>query len=100
MEAFACGLVPIISDSPLSATGQFALGPNNLFSSGDPASLAERIDGWIDDPAALDAASLTYARYAERFSVDRSAEAMETVYVGAGHSSWQLPNSKGVGRPR
>jgi glycosyltransferase involved in cell wall biosynthesis len=86
MEAFACGLVPIISDSPLSATGQFALGPNNLFSSGDPASLAERIDGWIDDPAALDAASLAYARYAQRFAVDRSAKAMERMYAAAGRA--------------
>jgi glycosyltransferase involved in cell wall biosynthesis len=86
MEAFACGLVPIISDSPLSATGQFALGPNNLFSSGDPASLAERIDGWIDDPAALDAASLAYARYAQRFAVDRSAKAMEKMYAAAGRA--------------
>ena len=65
MEAFSCGLVPVISDNPRSATGQFALGPRNLFRSGDPSSLAERIDGWIDDPAALGAASETYARYAE-----------------------------------
>src|SRR5205814_2020815 len=50
MEAFSCGLVPVISDSRRSATGQFALEPRNLFRSGDPASLAERIDEWIDDP--------------------------------------------------
>ena len=31
IEAFACGLVPIISDSKRSATRQFALGPMNLF---------------------------------------------------------------------
>jgi len=83
MEAFACGLVPIISNSPRSATSQFALGPGNLFRAGDPSSLAERIDGWIDDPAALNAASETYARYAELFAVDRSVEAIERVYASA-----------------
>lgn len=83
VEAFAGGLVPIISDSRRSATGQFALGPGNLFRSGDPSSLAERIDGWIDDPAALAAASDTYARYAELYAVDRSVKAIERVYARA-----------------
>ena len=86
MEAFACGLVPIISDSRRSATGQFALGPRNLFRSGDPSSLAQRIDRWIDDPAALDAASDTYARYAELYAVDRSVKAIERVYARTGHA--------------
>jgi 1-acyl-sn-glycerol-3-phosphate acyltransferase len=86
MEAFSCGLVPVISDSPRSATGQFALGPENLFRSGDPSSLAERIDGWIDDPAAIDVASKTYARYAELYPVDRSVKAIEKVYARAGHA--------------
>ncbi len=84
MEAFSCGLVPIISDSRRSATGQFALGPENLFRSGDPSSLAERIDGWIEDPGSLDAASDTYARYAELYAVDRSVKAIERVYARAG----------------
>ncbi len=87
MEAFSCGLVPVISDSRQSATGQFALEPANLFRAGDPASLAERIDGWIDDPAALAAASQTYARYAELYTVDRSVKAIERVYAGTGHTA-------------
>jgi 1-acyl-sn-glycerol-3-phosphate acyltransferase len=86
MEAFSCGLVPVISDSRRSATGQFALAPRNLFRSGDPSSLAERIDGWIDDPSALDTASGTYARYAELYAVDRSGAAIERVYARAGHA--------------
>jgi 1-acyl-sn-glycerol-3-phosphate acyltransferase len=90
MEAFSCGLVPVISDSRRSATGQFALGPGNLFRSGDPSSLAERIDGWIDDPEALDAASETYARYAELYTVDRSVKAIERVYASAGRA-WEAP---------
>jgi 1,2-diacylglycerol 3-alpha-glucosyltransferase len=86
MEAFACGLVPVISDSRRSATGQFALGAGNLFRAGDAASLAERIDMWIDDPAGLAAASKTYARYAELYSVERSVRAIERVYARAGRA--------------
>lgn len=85
MEAFACGLVPVISDSPLSATSQFALEPRNQFRAGDPSSLVERIDGWIDDPAALHAASVTYARYAQLYTVERSVKAIERVYARTGH---------------
>lgn len=86
MEAFSCGLVPVISDSRRSATGLFALGPGNLFRSGDPASLAERIDAWIEDPEALETASDNYARYAELYAVDRSVKAIERVYARAGHA--------------
>jgi len=84
LEAFACGLVPVISDSRRSATGQFALGPEHLFRAGDPASLAERIDAWIDDPEALAKASETYARYADLYAVDRTVKAIERVYARAG----------------
>jgi len=91
MEAFACGLVPVISDSRQSATGQFALEPRNLFRAGDPASLAERIDGWIDDPTALEAASKAYLRYAELYAVDRSVRAMERVYARAGRAPQAPP---------
>lgn len=95
MEAFSCGLVPVISDSRRSATGQFALGPGNLFRSGDPASLAERIDAWIDDPAALDAASDAYARYAQSYAVDRSVTAIERVYARAGDAPQAPPGYAG-----
>ncbi len=86
MEAFSCGLVPVISDSPRSATGQFALEPRNLFRCGDPSSLAERIDAWIDDPAARNAAADTYARYAQLYALDRSVTAIERVYARAGRA--------------
>ncbi|MEU7871549.1 glycosyltransferase [Dactylosporangium sp. NPDC049140] len=90
MEAFSCGLVPVISDSRRSATGQFALEPANLFRAGDPSSLAERIDAWIENPEALATASATYARYAEMYTVERSVKAIERVYARAGHG-WEAP---------
>jgi 1,2-diacylglycerol 3-alpha-glucosyltransferase len=86
MEAFSCGLVPVISDSRRSATGQFALEPRNLFHAGDPSSLAGRIDEWIEDPAGLATAAETYARYGRLYAVERSVQAIERVYTRAGNA--------------
>ena len=47
MEAFACGLVPVIANSPRSATPQFALDERSLFPAGDAGALAEKIDWWF-----------------------------------------------------
>ncbi|WP_433217218.1 glycosyltransferase [Dactylosporangium sp. CS-047395] len=89
MEAFSCGLVPVISDSRRSATGQFALAPGNLFRAGDPQDLAERIDAWIEDPDALAASSADYARFAELYTVERSVKAIERVYDRANRAPEQ-----------
>lgn len=50
MEAFSSGLVPIIADSPQSATPQFALDEHSLFKAGDVQDLADKIDWWIEHP--------------------------------------------------
>jgi len=48
LEAVATGLVPVISDSRASATGQFALDERSLFRAGDAVDLARAIDYWIE----------------------------------------------------
>ena len=50
IEAFATGLVPIIANSHVSATPQFALDGRSLFMPGDPKDLARAIDYWLDHP--------------------------------------------------
>ncbi len=50
IEAFATGLVPVIANSPVSATPQFALDGRSLFTPGDPKDLARVIDYWLDHP--------------------------------------------------
>ena len=44
IEAFATGLVPVIANSELSATPQFALDDRSLFLPGNPKDLARAID--------------------------------------------------------
>lgn len=80
MEAFACGLVPVICNSPKSATKQFALGPENLFRPDDAADLARKIDYWVEHPAERAALSVRYADYAEQFRVSRSVEQAEEMF--------------------
>ena len=84
IEAFSCGLVPVISDSKRSATKQFALGAMNLFRSGDASHLAERIDAWIENPQGLIEVGNMYAQYAKKYSLENSIRKMEKVYKLAG----------------
>lgn len=48
LEAICGGLLPIIADSPRSATRYFALTQNNLFRYDSPQELSEKIDYWIE----------------------------------------------------
>lgn len=79
MEAFACGLVPIIADSPRSATPQFALDERSLFPAGDARELAHKIDYWIEHPQDRVLMEQRYAEHAKNYTLESSilqAEAM------------------------
>ena len=71
MEALACGQVPIIANSPRCATKKFALDERNLFENKNSRDLAEKIDYFIENPAAIE-------EYRERYKgivkeLDRNA---------------------------
>ncbi|MCL2675642.1 MAG: glycosyltransferase [Firmicutes bacterium] len=81
IEAFTCGLVPVISDSPNSATGQFALCEKNLFRHGDPAHLAERIDYWIEHEQEKKELGEKYITYAAQYSIKNCMDQMEKMFL-------------------
>lgn len=81
IEAFSCGLVPIISDSKRSAAAQFALGPQHLFKAGSPKSLAEKIDYWLDNPQELKEAEKEYTCLGKQYALERSIKKIEKVYM-------------------
>lgn len=83
LEAMACGLVPVISDSKLSATGQYALHPNSLFCAGDSKDLARKIDFWLDNPAEKREMAARYGAQQEGNRVDLCAAKMEALYEEA-----------------
>ena len=86
MEAFAGGLVPVIANSEKSATPQFALDDRSLFTAGDPAVLAEKIDYWIEHPDERRRMELSYAELGKKYNLDacvRQAEEMFSLAMDA-----------------
>ena len=80
MEAFACGLVPVIADSPRSATPQFALDERSLFPAGDTDVLAERIDWWLEHPEERREMELRYAEHAKQYTLEHSIQQTEEMF--------------------
>ena len=89
MQFFSRGLVPVIADSPRSATRFFALGEHNLFHFNQAESLRDQIDYWIEHPDEKEACSKQYQGYTRRFEQQHCMEQMEKMIVenAAGHSN-------------
>lgn len=83
IEAFSCGLVPIISDSKISATNQFALTKENLFHAGDPESLRVRIEYWMEHEKERRELSHNYIEYGKTFALDHCVRQMEVMFEEA-----------------
>lgn len=82
LEAITCGLVPVINNSPRSATRFFALDERSLFD-GTPEDLAKKIDYWFEHHEEKAAQAEKYVEYAERFRIDRSIDLMEKMFIEA-----------------
>ncbi|MFV0413701.1 MAG: glycosyltransferase [Oscillospiraceae bacterium] len=80
LEAMACGLVPVISDAPLSATHQYALCPESLFRAGDAGDLAEKIDYWIEHPRQKEEMGRRYALQQGQNRADICTKKMVELY--------------------
>ncbi len=81
LEAISCGLVPVISDSPRSATRYFALSRKNIFDHKDPADLAAKILYWMEHEDEKDRCSKAYREYGKRFDQKRCMEQMEEMII-------------------
>ncbi|MGN0905992.1 MAG: glycosyltransferase, partial [Bullifex sp.] len=81
MEAFASGLVPIISDSKRSATPQFALDGRSLFRAGDSNDLAEKIDYWMEHEDERRTMEKKYAEHAEKYALENCVLQMEEMFA-------------------
>lgn len=83
IEAFACGAVPVISDSKLSATNYFALDEHCLFKAGSYKSLRSRIDFFIEHPELKKELSQRYIKYAQGFGLEKQVKMMEDMFAQA-----------------
>ena len=79
-EALACGKVPIIANSPNSATRHFALDERSLFRNKDAADLRKKISYWMDHPKEKDAMREKYIAAARANTLSKSIERIEQVY--------------------
>ena len=81
IEAFACGAVPVVSDSKLSATRSFALDPQCIFKHGQYKSLKHRINYFIEHPERKEELSKQYIELAPKYAlpimVDRFEEMLK-----------------------
>ena len=77
IEAFSTGLVPVIANSHVSATPQFALDGRSLFMPGDPKDLARAIDYWLDHPKERYEMEEQYRLAGRQYSLEASVSQFE-----------------------
>ena len=83
LEAIACGLVPVIANSPRSATRYFAIDERNLFHNLDAKDLAKRIDYWIEHPEEKKALAEKYRGFVEQHEYEHCMDRMEQMLSDA-----------------
>lgn len=81
LEAIACGLVPVIANSPRCATKAFALTEKNLFENLNSDDLSKKIDYWIEHPKEKEECSKEYLGYAKQFSFENCMDKMEKMML-------------------
>ena len=83
LEAIACGLVPVIADSPKSAAKAFALDEKSLFKNKDPEDMARRIDYWVSHPDERADYSRRYLESGTQFEQRSCMRQMERMLLDA-----------------
>ena len=83
LEAIACGLVPVIANSPRSATRYFAIDERNLFHNKDAKDLAKRIDYWSEHPEEKKALAEAYRGFVEQHEYEHCMDRMEQMLSDA-----------------
>ena len=94
IEALTCGLVPVISNSPRSATRFFAQDERSLFKVGDAKDLAKKIDYWIEHGDEKEQMSDVYIEYAKRFNIDSCIDQMVEMFNEAIEEHKNIKKSK------
>lgn len=74
MEAIACGVVPIVSQSSRSATPQFTICEESLFKAGDHKDLAQKLDWWIEHPEERLSYKKEYVEHSKNFLIEKSID--------------------------
>ena len=107
IEALACGAVPVISDSKLSATNAFALDERSIFRHGSVDSLREKIEYFFEHPKEREELSKAYIESTKQYALDLQVQAMEDMFLAAIEESKEgkdipstMPRKKDVKKER
>ena len=74
MEAFAQGIVPVIADSRLSSTSEYALTEKNKYKAGNLEDLISNIEYWYEHQERLYSVGREYIELAKSLSIEKSAQ--------------------------
>lgn len=80
MRLLQVGLVPIIANSPKSATPQFALDDRSLFVAGDSSDLALKIDYWMEHEEERKKMEKEYAETGKKYAISNSILQIEEMF--------------------
>lgn len=83
LEALATGLVPVISNSPTSATQQFALDSRSTFECGNVGNLIQKIEYWVEHEEERRAMETRYADFAKEYNIHKCVYKMERMFQNA-----------------
>lgn len=83
LEAISLGVVPLIADSKISATNQFALDSRSLFKTNDVRDLSEKITYWIENPSELESMRETYKQSAHQYALSLSIDKLLAMFEEA-----------------
>ena len=83
LEAIACGVVPVISNSKKSATRQFALDDRSLFRAGNSEDLKNKIGYWIEHEDERKNMGNAYHKFSEIYRLDYSIRKAEGMFQEA-----------------
>ncbi|KAK8808464.1 hypothetical protein WA158_008365 [Blastocystis sp. Blastoise] len=90
IEAFSCGLVPVIANAKKSATKQFALCEYNTFKGGNVDELVERIEFWMEHEELRKEYSAKYVEFAKEFDIVTCGHKMENMFYEAMDDYYQM----------
>lgn len=83
LEAIQQGTVPLIAESKLSATSQFALDERSVFTVRNAVELARKIDWWIEHPEERNAMGKLYRESAKKYDAAFSTAKIIEMYEEA-----------------
>ncbi|AFI06438.1 glycosyltransferase [Helicobacter cetorum] len=92
LEAIGVGIVPLIANSSLSATKQFALDERSLFEPNNAKDLSTKIDWWLENKAERERMQREYAKSALNYTLESSVFRIEKVYEEAIRDFKNNPN--------